>query len=139
MFSLTFLSLGLTQPHAYAYSKLFFLFFFLQKIKWPKREEDQLLHVSPRLRMRGSISFYHFIYSCMFCMILFNFASLYFHCYFYVSLLLCLCILIIHVLFCVFCFIVLFYVLFVCKCLLYYCHRVSTQLQLTKHTNMIEE
>jgi len=26
--------------------------------------------------------------------------------------------------------IVLFYVLFACKCVLYYCHRVSTQLQL---------
>ena len=35
-----------------------------------------------------------------------------------------------YVLFCVFCFIVLFCVLFVCKCVLYYCHRVSTQLQL---------
>ena len=28
--------------------------------------------------------------------------------------------------------IVLFYVLFVCKCILYYCHRVSTQLRLAK-------
>ena len=43
-------------------------------------------------------------------------------------LLLCLCILIIYVLFCVFCFIVLFSVLFVCKCVLYHCHRVSAQL-----------
>ena len=34
------------------------------------------------------------------------------------------------VLFCIFCF-VLFYVLFVCKCVVYYRHQVSTQLQLT--------
>ena len=31
---------------------------------------------------------------------------------------------------CIFCF-VSFYVLFVCKCVLYYCHWVTTQLQLT--------
>ena len=36
-----------------------------------------------------------------------------------------------YVPFWVFCFIVLFCVLFVCKCVLYYCHRVLTQLQLT--------
>jgi hypothetical protein len=33
--------------------------------------------------------------------------------------------------------IVLFYVLFVCKCLLYYCHWVSTQLQLTNISTYI--
>jgi hypothetical protein len=35
------------------------------------------------------------------------------------------------VFFALFVLIVLFYVLFVCNCVLYYCHRVSTQLQLT--------
>jgi len=38
---------------------------------------------------------------------------------------------VIYVPFCVFCFIVLFCILFVCICVLYYCHRVATQLQLT--------
>ena len=73
----------------------------------------------------GSI-LYYCTYGCVFCMLLFNFVN-------YVFLLLCLCIIIIvmYVPLWVFCFIVLFYVLFVCKCVLYYCHRVSTQLQLT--------
>ena len=52
--------------------------------------------------------------------------------------LLCLCILIImYVPFCVFCFIVLFRVLIVCKCVLYYCHCLSTQLQLTNISNIL--
>jgi hypothetical protein len=69
--------------------------------------------------------FCHCIHGCMLCMLLFNFVN-------YVFLLLCLCILmVIYVPFCVFRFIVLFCVLFVCKCVMYYCHLVSTQLQLT--------
>ena len=35
------------------------------------------------------------------------------------------------------CFVVLFCVLFVCKCVLYYCHRVSTHLQLTSISYII--
>jgi len=56
-------------------------------------------------------------------MLLFNFVN-------YVFLLLRI-IIVMYVPFWLFCFIVLFCVLFVCKCVLYYCHRVSTQLQLT--------
>ena len=58
----------------------------------------------------GSI-LYHCKYGCMFCMFLFNFVS-------HVFLLLYLCV-IMYVPFWVFCFIVLFCVLFVCKCILY--------------------
>jgi hypothetical protein len=73
---------------------------------------------------------YHCIDGCMFCMLLFN-------CVNYVFLLLCLCFLIVmYVISRAFCFIVLFCVLFVCKCVLYYCHRLSTQLRLTKYIIM---
>jgi hypothetical protein len=61
----------------------------------------------------------------MFCMLLFNFVNMYFY---------CLCRM--YVLYIV--FIVLFCVLFVCKNVLYYCHRVSTQLQLTNIYHMYQ-
>ena len=74
---------------------------------------------------------YHCIYGSKFSMLMFKFVN-------YIFLWLCLCILIVmYVLFCIFCFIVLFCVLFVCKCVLYYCHRVSTQLQLTNISSSI--
>ena len=74
---------------------------------------------------------YYCIYGCMFCMLPFNFVN-------YVLLLLCIRILIvICVPFQVLCFIVLFCVLCVCKCVLYCCHRVSTKLQLTNISHNI--
>ena len=48
---------------------------------------------------------------------------MYFYCYVYVFLLLCM--------FWVSCFFMLSCVLYVCNCVLHYCHSVSTQLQLT--------
>ena len=63
-------------------------------------------------------------------MLLLNFAN-------YVFLLLCLCILIaMYVLFCVFGFIVLFCVLFLCECVLYYCHRVSNPTAVYKYISI---
>ena len=71
---------------------------------------------------------------------------MYFYCCVYVFLLLCLCItycyvlhiVMYYILLCMFCslnsvFIVLFFVMFVCECVLYYCHLVATKLQLTYH------
>jgi hypothetical protein len=61
----------------------------------------------------------------MFCILLFNFVN-------YEFLLLCLCILIVmYVLFYIFCVHCVVYILFLFKCVLYYCQRVSTHFRLT--------
>ena len=74
---------------------------------------------------------YHCIYGCMFYMLLFNFVNYIFLllgyvllCYVCIFLFLCslLGILFLYIVLCLY---------FGCKCVLYYCHRVSIQLQLT--------
>jgi hypothetical protein len=62
----------------------------------------------------------------MFCVLLFNFVNYVFFIFIYSYSY-------VYVFLCIFCFTVLFFVLFVCERVLYCCHRVSTQLQLTKH------
>jgi hypothetical protein len=72
------------------------------------------------------ICFYVLYASVSFCKLCITIVMfMYFSCYVYAFLLLCM--------FCVSCPTVLFCISFVCKCVLYYCHRISTQLQLIKY------
>jgi hypothetical protein len=68
------------------------------------------------LQHSSRLILYHFIYRCMFCVLLFGFVNYVFYFLCDVLLLLCLFILfVMYVSFCVFCFIVLFCVPFVCQ------------------------
>ena len=69
------------------------------------------------------VCFVCFFKFCKLCIFIVTF--IYSYCYVYVFLLLYMFCSVYSV------FNVLFYVLFVCKCILYYCHQLSTQLQLT--------
>ena len=94
------------------------------------REPTQLIYNIWLFRLSHPFIFFWFYFVSLyiwFCMHLFNFVN-------YVFLLLCSVFLMLRMFFfLVFCFTVLFRVLFVCKCVLHYCHQVSTELQLTKY------
>jgi len=81
------------------------------------------------------ITFFH-IHLVLFCVIAYIAECFVSSCLILYKYLLCILI-VMYALSWVFCFIVLFCVLFVCKRVLYYCHRLATQLQLTNIYHII--